>query len=238
MAPSLRRKSGVSTSMRGAGAVARGWRGSLCAKCSAPPSARSSRSTEVMTTCLRPSFVTARPTLRRLVGIQRAGQSRLHVAEGAGARAGVAHDHHGGVAMRPAFADIRAGRLLAHRVQIVLAHDGAGLGIFPAHRRLDPDPVRLAQDRQSPAGAPFRDGEARGPWRCRSRLSCRIHIDMHRVKITNVVYFFIVAQSDANRLALRGIALGLSLPLQWAWHREYRAPAESAHPPVRAPARA
>ena len=57
-APSLRRKSGVSTSMVVPGARARMAR-ITWAKCSAPPSARSSRSTEVMTTCARPSFATA-----------------------------------------------------------------------------------------------------------------------------------------------------------------------------------
>ena len=82
----------------------------------------------------------------RLVRIERAGQARLHVAEGAGARAGVAHDHHGGVAMRPALADIRARRFLADGVQLVLAHDLPRRGIFAADGRLDPDPVRLAQD--------------------------------------------------------------------------------------------
>ncbi len=61
MAPGLRRKSGVSTSTVVPGLNSRMAR-IVCAKCSAPPSARSSRSTDVITTCLRPSFATARPT--------------------------------------------------------------------------------------------------------------------------------------------------------------------------------
>ena len=61
-APSLRRKSGVSTSMVVAGVAARMAR-IVCAKCSAPPSARSSRSTDVMTTCASPSSATAAATL-------------------------------------------------------------------------------------------------------------------------------------------------------------------------------
>ena len=69
----------------------------IAAKCAAPPSARSSRSTDVMTTCFRPSVATASATLLGSVGIERAGKPRLHIAEGAGARAGVAHDHHGRV---------------------------------------------------------------------------------------------------------------------------------------------
>ena len=36
----------------------------VCAKCRAPPSFRSSRSTEVTTTCWRPSLATASPTRR------------------------------------------------------------------------------------------------------------------------------------------------------------------------------
>src|SRR3712207_6931906 len=45
------------------------------------------------------------------------------VAERTGPRAGVAHDHHGGVALRPALADVRAGRLLAHRDQAVRSEE-------------------------------------------------------------------------------------------------------------------
>ena len=55
--------------------------------------------------------------MRRLVRIERAGQAGLDVAEGAGARAGVAHDHEGRVLLLPALADIGAAGLLAHRVQ-------------------------------------------------------------------------------------------------------------------------
>src|SRR3546814_9268715 len=59
-------------------------------------------------------------------------------------RAGVAHDHHGGVALRPALADVRAGRLLADRVQLVRLHDLAGRVVLARHRRLHADPRRLA----------------------------------------------------------------------------------------------
>ena len=64
-----------------------------------------------------------------LGGVERPRQARAHVTEGAGARAGVAHDHEGGVLLIPAFADIRAAGLLAHRMQSVGAHDGVGLPI-------------------------------------------------------------------------------------------------------------
>ena len=79
----------------------------------------------------------------RLVRIQRVGQSGAHVAEGAGAGAGVAHDHERRVLLLPALADVRAARLLAHRHQLVVAHQLAGLLVFQGNRRLDAQPVRL-----------------------------------------------------------------------------------------------
>ncbi len=63
----------------------------------------------------------------RLVAVESAGQSGAHVAEGAGARAGVAHDHHGGVLFRPALTDIRATRLDADGDEAVLADDALRL---------------------------------------------------------------------------------------------------------------
>jgi hypothetical protein len=81
----------------------------------------------------------------RLQRIKAERPAGLDVAEAAGPGAGIAHDHHGGVPLAPALADIRAGRLLAHGVQAVLAHDPAGLEIAFRGRRLDPDPRRLAR---------------------------------------------------------------------------------------------
>ncbi len=81
-----------------------------------------------------------------LVGIERTGQTCLHIAEGAGARAGVAHDHEGGVLLLPALADIRAAGLLAHRVQAVGAHERVRLVIAGRHWRLDADPVGFSRD--------------------------------------------------------------------------------------------
>ena len=57
--------------------------------------------------------------MRRFVGIERARQSGLDVAEGAGARAGVAHDQEGRVLLLPALADIGAAGFLADRVQAI-----------------------------------------------------------------------------------------------------------------------
>src|SRR5262249_25551012 len=71
----------------------------------------------------------------------------LDVAERAGARAGVAHQHERRVLLIPALADIGAPRLLAHGMQVVRAHDRARLAITFRHRRLDPDPIGLFQRR-------------------------------------------------------------------------------------------
>ena len=79
----------------------------------------------------------------RLRCIERAGQAGLDVAEGAGAGAGVAHDHEGGVLLVPALADVRAARLLAHRDEAVFLDDVAGVGIAARGRRAHADPVRL-----------------------------------------------------------------------------------------------
>ena len=79
----------------------------------------------------------------RLARVERARQPGLHVAEGAGARAGVAHDHEGGVLLLPALADIGAAGLLAHGVQAVRPHDLLRLEEALRHRRLDADPVGL-----------------------------------------------------------------------------------------------
>ncbi len=49
----------------------------------------------------------------RLIRIERTRTPGRHVAERAGARAHVAHDHHGRVALLPARADVGAARLFA-----------------------------------------------------------------------------------------------------------------------------
>src|SRR6185369_4982228 len=112
----------------------------------------------------------------------RARHARLDVAEGAGAGAGVAQDHHRGVLLGPALADVRAGRLLTHSVEVEAAHHRPGLGETDAGRSLDPDPVRLAlafragerrdlvHERQiATAARPCRSEERRVGKECRSR---------------------------------------------------------------------
>ena len=61
-----------------------------------------------------------------LEDVERVGPAGGDVAEGAAAGADLAHDHHGGVALGPALADVGAAGLLADRDQPVLAHDLAG----------------------------------------------------------------------------------------------------------------
>jgi hypothetical protein len=75
--------------------------------------------------------------------VECAGQAGLHVAEGAGARAGVAHDHKGGVLLLPALADVGAAGLLAHGVQAVGTRDGLRSEEAGRYRRLHADPGGL-----------------------------------------------------------------------------------------------
>src|SRR5258708_39829702 len=59
----------------------------------------------------------------RLFAIERQRAAVADVAERAAARADIAHDHEGRRAFAEALADVRARRLLAHGVQVVLAQD-------------------------------------------------------------------------------------------------------------------
>ena len=118
----------------------------VAAKWPAPPSGRSSRSTEVMTTWARPELRHRIGDAGGFVGGERQRLAGGDVAERAGAGAGVAHDHHGGVALAPALADVGAGGFLAHGDQAVGAHQRAGLVVDRMGGRLHPDPGGLALD--------------------------------------------------------------------------------------------
>ena len=83
----------------------------------------------------------------RFVGLERGRLAGAHVAKAAGACAGVAHDHHRGMALRPAFADIRAPGFLTDRNQLIFADNRSGFMIYRMPGRLYPDPRRLALDR-------------------------------------------------------------------------------------------
>ena len=64
----------------------------------------------------------------RLQRVDRPRHAGLDVAEGAGPRAGIAQDHHRGVLLAPAFADVGAGRFLADGVEVQPPHQRARLG--------------------------------------------------------------------------------------------------------------
>jgi hypothetical protein len=83
----------------------------------------------------------------RLVRLQTERLAGAHIAEAARPGTGVAHDHHGGVPLRPALADIGASGFLADRYQAVVSNKRLGLMINWMGRRLDPDPRRLPLDR-------------------------------------------------------------------------------------------
>ena len=95
----------------------------VSAKMPAPPSGRSSRSTEVITTYFSAIFATASPTRARLVDVERRRPAVRDRAVGARARADVAEDHERRGAVVPAFADVRAARVLADGVELEVAHD-------------------------------------------------------------------------------------------------------------------
>jgi hypothetical protein len=97
--------------------------------------------------------------VERLVLVQRVGAAVAHVAERAAARALVAHDHEGGRAVAEAFADVRAGGLFAHGVQVAFAQDL--LDLVEARGRaagLHADPFGLLEHF---AGLHHLDGDAR-----------------------------------------------------------------------------
>ena len=82
-----------------------------------------------------------------LGGIECAGEPGPDIAEGAGTRASVAHDHEGRVFFLPAFADIGAARLLADGHELMFLDNFACRFPLRRARRLDPDPGGLARHR-------------------------------------------------------------------------------------------
>src|SRR4029079_12454929 len=77
----------------------------------------------------------------RFVGIERAGKTGFDIAERAGARASVPHDHEGRVFLFPALADVWTSAFLAHGVQSVFAHNLLGGEVARRDGRLDANPV-------------------------------------------------------------------------------------------------
>src|ERR1700732_2494689 len=79
--------------------------------------------------------------------IERVRKAGLDIAEGAGARASVAHDHEGRVFFFPALADVGAARLLADGYEAVLLDDFLRRRPLRRARRLDPDPFGFSRYR-------------------------------------------------------------------------------------------
>ena len=122
------------------------------ANASAPPLGRSSRSTEVMTTCSSPMRATASASRTGSSGSNACGRAVGHRAVGAVPGADVAQDHEGGGLVLPALADVGAAGLLAHRVEAELPHHGLDVRVVGPAGRLDLEPRRLAGGRRDRRG--------------------------------------------------------------------------------------
>ncbi|MNQ83831.1 hypothetical protein D3C85_989330 [compost metagenome] len=79
----------------------------------------------------------------RLVDVQRLRTAVADVAERAATGADVTHDHEGRGAAGEALAQVRAGRLFAHAVQLVFAQQGLDAVDFRRYRDTDTNPVRF-----------------------------------------------------------------------------------------------
>src|SRR4029453_16803528 len=140
-------KSGISSSTRHPGA----WRRmalTVAAKCAAPPSARSSRFTEGITTCSSPSSPTARAAPAappRLLPIPPLRAPMGHGAVAAVPRAHITENHERRGEVLPAFADIRAVGLFAHRMEVPLPHETLETEVLRPARRPHLEPGRLGQ---------------------------------------------------------------------------------------------
>jgi hypothetical protein len=141
-------KSGMSTSMEGE-LSAQASRTALMtdAKCPAPPSGRSSRVTEVMTTCLRPSCLAASPTRRGSSLVERVWSAGSDVAERAVAGADMAQDQKRGRALGIALEHVRALGVAADGMQPQPLHQPVGSGKGGATGQLGAQPRGDAQIR-------------------------------------------------------------------------------------------
>ncbi len=143
------------------------------ANASAPPLGRSSRSTEVITTCSSPIRSTASARRTGSSGSKAFGRAVGDRAVGAVPGADVAQDHEGGGLVLPAFPDVGAARLLADRVQPQLAHHGLDVRVVRAAGCLHLEPGWLARRcrRRGGGGAARRLGRRAGQLYQRNRHS-------------------------------------------------------------------
>ena len=106
---------------------------------------------------VQPQFLDRIGHAARFKDIQRLGRfAGGNVAKGTGAGANFAHDHHGGMALGPAFAHIRATCLFANGHQFMFTHNVAGGFIAFGGRGLDPDPIGFLGLRRIRAALFFR----------------------------------------------------------------------------------
>ena len=78
-----------------------------------------------------------------LVRIKLVGFAGGDVAEGTGACADAAQDHHRDMLLRPALANIRTRRLFADGIELQRANEFLRFDIFSAQRRSNAQPIRL-----------------------------------------------------------------------------------------------
>jgi hypothetical protein len=122
----------------------------------------------------------------RLVGIERSRQAGRHIAEGAGAGAGVAHDHHGRV--RSASSTRRySGRPLPRTpCELELAHQLRGSRHTPGTPAPSPGSSPACAGSGCPGGGPspggVRNGRAARPAARVSRGACRVFIVHDRAR--------------------------------------------------------
>ena len=127
----------------------------------APPSARSSRATLVITAWARPIRCDRLGHPLRLARVEGQRVAGVDQAEPAGPGAAVAVDHEGGGAVRPALVDVGAAGLLAHRDQVEVAQAVLEAEVLLAHAGLDPQPLGLALAQRDPgAGVDARPAQA------------------------------------------------------------------------------
>src|SRR5262249_49480476 len=112
--------------------------------------------------------------IRRLVNIQWQGPAMTDVAERAAPPADIPPDHRGRGALGKALADVGARRLLANRMEVVLAQDFLDLSEARRGRGTYPNPFRLPQ--------PFHRHDAyRAPRKHAARLGLALVLDARRI---------------------------------------------------------
>ena len=115
----------------------------VSANAPAPPSARSSRATQVTTAWARPIRATAWATRFRLFGIERERVAGVDLTKPTRSRAPGPVDHEGGGPVGPALVDVRAACLLAHGDQVEVAEVMAQFLIAGSHCHRHAQPWRL-----------------------------------------------------------------------------------------------